>query len=117
MNRTHAPRGMASVVAVAVIGLVAMTVAMLLTFRTNDFKRLAHERDSAQSEQLMLALIATAHTQLASGAPANGPIALPEGLGEASIEWNDTTATLSINGSESTVAFEKNADGWSVRAQ
>lgn len=115
MKPPHTRRGVTLVMAVAVLGLIGVTMAMLLTMRANDFKRLAAERDDAQHQQLRLALIATAHAQIASGRTNDGPIALPEGLGGASINWSGTTATLTLDQTQTAVTFEKTLAGWVVR--
>jgi type II secretory pathway pseudopilin PulG len=117
MNRTHASRGVTLVMAVAVLGLIAITMAMLLTLRGNDFKRLAAERESAQSQQLRLALIAIAHAQLAAGKPVDGPVTLPDGAGPASITWTGTTATFTIRQTETAAVFTETGSGWAVAAK
>jgi hypothetical protein len=112
-------RGVALVVAVALLGMAAATVAAVAIALSNDFDRLRVERDQAQRQQYELASVAIAMDQLRADRLVNGILPLPADAGHATIAWESAsptaqTATVMLAGQQTRYAFSRRADGWKL---
>ncbi len=120
MRRSSArQRGVALVMAIAVLGVVAASCVALLLAVGNDFTRVRLDRERLQQEQYELASIAIAHAQLKAGRPTDGALPLPADAGEATIAWTTDpvgirTCLITIAGREARYAFRQEGTAWTL---
>jgi hypothetical protein len=107
------------VMAVAILGLLAITMAAVMTVAAGDFSRNRLLQQQLQDKQFEQAIIILAHSQLRDQRQVDGVLPMPAEAGTATIRWeneSDATKTANIkrNDRDLQVRFVRKGTDWSL---
>ncbi len=121
MKRSEATsaRGVAMVMAVAILGLLAITMAAVMTVAAGDFSRNRLLQQQLQDKQFEQAIIILAHTQLRDQRQVDGVLPMPADAGAVTIRWENAsdaakTANIKRNDRDLQVRFVRKGTDWSL---
>lgn len=121
MDTRHSNRGAAMVMAVAVLGLLGITMTAVMTVTMADFKRTRVLQQQLQDQQFESAMIILAHAQLRDQRQVDGILPMPASAGAATIGWqnqSDARKTALITREQNQYRFDfiRTGTDWSLQS-